>query len=144
VETFSYQSESTEQSLKIAADFAQRLKGGEVIALIGELGAGKTVFAKGLCSGLGCDQLVSSPSFTLINVYRGRFKISHVDCYRLNDPHEIDDLGPNELLYPEGITIIEWAEKIKDYLPENKWVIRISMLSENGRRLEFFKDVWPD
>ena len=144
METFGYQSESVEQSLEIAADFARRLEGGEVIALIGELGAGKTVFAKGLCLGLGCGQLVSSPSYTLVNVYRGRFIINHLDCYRLNDPREIDDLGPDELLYPEGITIIEWAEKIKDYLPENKWVIRISILSENGRRLEFFKDAWPD
>lgn len=143
METFSCQSESAEQSFKIAAEFADRLRGGEVIALTGELGAGKTVFAKGLCRGLECDQLVSSPSYTLVNIYRGKFKINHVDCYRLNDSRELDDLGPDELLYPEGITIIEWAEKIKDYLPENKWIIRISMLSENVRRIEFFKDNWP-
>ena len=136
-------SDSEATTFKIASEFASRLESGAVIALVGELGAGKTVFARGLCHGLGFDEIVSSPSFTLVNIYEGRLKINHVDLYRIENTDEISDLDPDELFYPAGVTIIEWAEKIKNLLPEKKWIICIEILGRDKRKIEIFDSVWP-
>jgi len=129
-------SDSAEKTYQIARQFAQRIKKGDVIALSGELGAGKTVFAKGLCRGLGCNQMVSSPSYTLVNIYQGDYPIYHVDCYRLDSSNEIIDLDPDQLFYPDGITIIEWAEKVRDYLPANTIQIEIEIIDESHRTIQ--------
>ena len=139
-----YQSDSECRTIQIASDFAQKLGKGSLVALTGELGAGKTVFARGLCRGLGFDGIVSSPSFTLVNIYEGKFRINHVDPYRIESPNEVGDLDPDELFYPEGVTIIEWAEKIREMLPERKWIIYLELTGENERRIEIFDSVWPD
>jgi tRNA threonylcarbamoyladenosine biosynthesis protein TsaE len=136
-------SSSPEETMNVAERFAAQLESGELVALTGELGAGKTVFAKGLCHGLGCEQMVSSPSFTLVNIYQGIHMIFHLDCYRLVRPAEIEELDLKELFYPAGITIVEWAEKIKDYLPPRKWIVQFEIISESQRQLTFFKDHWP-
>ncbi len=141
---FRYQSDSEYRTIQIASDFAQKLGKGSLVALTGELGAGKTVFARGLCRGLGFDGIVSSPSFTLVNIYEGKFRINHVDLYRIESPNEVGDLDPDELFYPEGVTIIEWAEKIREMLPERKWIIYLELTGENERRIEIFDSVWPD
>ncbi len=104
---------SEEETFRAAMDLAKDFQGKEVILLTGELGAGKTVFAKGLASGLGVPDItqVCSPSYTLVNVYSGRFTVFHIDLYRLYDREEILDLGWEDYL-GEGVVIVEWAEKI--------------------------------
>jgi len=143
VETVVIVTQSAEESFQAAEKFADKITSGDVIALLGDLGAGKTVFTKGLCRGLGCDQLVSSPSYTLVNIYQGKFTINHLDCYRLNNSEDIEDLGPDELLYPEGVTIIEWAERIREALPKKLWVIKIDILDETKRQIEISQNLWP-
>lgn len=94
------------------------LQGGEVIALWGDLGSGKTLFVQGTARGLGVEDYVTSPTFILINQYQGRVPLYHFDVYRLEEPEELLELGHEEYFYGEGVTLIEWAGKIEGYLPE--------------------------
>ncbi len=122
-----YSSNSAEETLQIAEKLASELKGGDVVALSGELGAGKTVFVKGLTEALGSKDIVSSPTFTLVNEYEGReFMIYHFDVYRLSGiSHENCD-WIDEYLFSDGISIIEWADNIMDILPENHIKVTIT------------------
>ncbi len=112
---------------------ASRLHGGEVIALIGGLGAGKTTLAKGIARGLGVEDEVVSPSFTLIQQYEGRLGLTHIDLYRLDGAEEFEMIGGEEFLYTDGVTLIEWAEKIGELLPPNLKRITIA-IEENLER----------
>jgi tRNA threonylcarbamoyladenosine biosynthesis protein TsaE len=106
-----------------AAEFAKRLKGGEIIALTGELGAGKTVIAKGIGKGLGVREEVLSPSFNYLLEYRGRLQLFHADLYRIDGPRAFRALGLDEYLDRGGVLLIEWAERVKDSLPpETIWI----------------------
>jgi tRNA threonylcarbamoyladenosine biosynthesis protein TsaE len=104
---------SEEETFELARRMASDFKGKEVVLLSGELGAGKTVFAKGLAAGAGvvATDRVSSPSFTLVNVYEGRWPVFHIDLYRLEREAEILDLGWEDYL-GEGIVVVEWAERL--------------------------------
>ena len=104
---------SERETLELAAGLAASFKGDEVVLLRGELGAGKTVFARGVAAGCGVPEGggVASPSFTLINVYQGRFPVFHVDLYRLERGDEVADLGLEDLL-GRGVVVVEWAEKL--------------------------------
>lgn len=105
---------SEKETFLLAKELAQGFKGNEVVLLEGELGSGKTVFAKGIASGLGLRDIhqVCSPSFTLINIYQAKFPIYHIDLYRLEKSAEILDLGWEDYL-GQGVVVVEWAEKIK-------------------------------
>jgi tRNA threonylcarbamoyladenosine biosynthesis protein TsaE len=144
MEPISFLSDSEQKTHEFANDFARNLDKGSLVALTGQLGAGKTVFARGLCRGLGFDGIVSSPSYTLVNIYQGRFRINHVDLYRIENTDEIADLDPDELFYPEGVTIIEWAEKIRSILPAQKWIVFLELAGKNKRQIEIYDSVWPD
>ncbi len=104
---------SESETFRLAADIAREFKGREVVLLTGELGAGKTIFAKGIAAGLGCKDTtqVCSPSYTLVNVYQADFAVAHIDLYRLENEREIIELGWEDFL-GEGVVIVEWAEKI--------------------------------
>ena len=106
-------SNSEAETMDIAAELAGRLRGDEVILLSGELGAGKTVFTKGICRGLGLEDIhsVGSPSYTLVNIYSARVTVYHMDLYRLGGEADINDLGWEDFL-GEGVIVIEWADKI--------------------------------
>ena len=108
-----FRSRSEEETLRLAEKLAEGLAGTELILITGELGAGKTVFVKGLASGLKVPDVnsVCSPSFTLVNIYEGRATLFHVDLYRLEDPEEIADLGLEDYL-GNGVVAVEWAEKL--------------------------------
>jgi len=93
------------------------LAAGDVVALSGDLGAGKTVLARGIAAGIGAGGYVASPTFTLIREYRGPLRVYHVDLYRLDRPRQLDDLGLDEILDGTGVVIIEWAEKAAKLLP---------------------------
>jgi tRNA threonylcarbamoyladenosine biosynthesis protein TsaE len=106
-----------------AAEFAKKLRGGEIMALTGELGAGKTVIAKGIGKGLGVREEVISPSFNYLLEYRGRLELFHADLYRIDGPQAFRALGLDEYLDRGGVLLIEWAERVKDSLPpETIWI----------------------
>ncbi len=128
--------EGEEATERLGRRLASLFLGGDVIALYGELGAGKTCLVRGLAQGLGLEkELVSSPSFSLINEYPGPLPLFHMDCYRLGREEEFEELGLEEYFDGPGISIIEWAERIKD-LPEERLDISITILDESRRRIQ--------
>ncbi len=108
------------------------LNAGDVVCLDGELGAGKTVFAKGIAHSLGIDRHVTSPTFGLVNEYDGEIPLFHFDVYRIDDPEEMYEIGYEEYIYGNGVTLIEWAEKITDILPKDRIQVNIRKLPEKG------------
>jgi tRNA threonylcarbamoyladenosine biosynthesis protein TsaE len=126
---------SSEETFELARRLAEGFAGTEVVLLTGELGAGKTVFAKGLAAGAGVadPDRVSSPSFTLVNIYQGRrHRIFHIDLYRLDRDAEIADLGWEDML-GQGIVIVEWAEKLT--FPVDGLRVRIEPVGDDARRI---------
>jgi tRNA threonylcarbamoyladenosine biosynthesis protein TsaE len=127
--------EGEEATERLGCRLASLFRVGDVIALYGELGAGKTCLVRGLAKGLGMEKgQVSSPSFSLINEYPGTIPVFHMDCYRLEREEEIRELGLEEYFDGPGITIIEWAERIRN-LPEDRLDISITILDESRRRI---------
>ena len=121
-----YKSNSPKETENIARFFAKELKGGEVICLNGDLGVGKTAFVQGLVKALGVTEPISSPTFTIVNCYEGNMPIYHFDVYRIEDCDEMYEIGFEEYVYSNGITLIEWSEKIEEILPQNRIEIVIS------------------
>ena len=133
---------SEEETILLGKKFSSELKRGDVIALYGDLGTGKTQLIKGICNGLGVDQTVTSPTFTLMNVYDGREKIFHYDFYRLNSESEIYDLCVDDYFFSDGISLIEWAEKCENLLPTERVNINLSYgESENSRVVNFERKI---
>ncbi len=127
------------ETLRLGKVLGKSLKAGDIICLSGELGAGKTVFAKGVASGMGIsEKLIVSPSFILIRQYdSGRLPFYHFDLYRLRDPQDILILGYEEYFYDDGVAVIEWPERLKYLLPEKYLKIRISIKGKTQRLFEF-------
>ena len=115
-------------------------KRGQVFALIGDLGVGKTIFTKGLAAGLGITEPVSSPTFTIVQIYEGgRLPFYHFDVYRIGDVEEMEEIGYEDYIYGDGVSLIEWADLIADILPEHYTRITIEKDLEKGfdyRRIE--------
>ena len=116
---------SPDETRALAARMAERLQPGDVLALHGDLGAGKTCFIQGLAQALAVDQPVSSPTYTLVNEYRGRLPLYHIDLYRLQTADEALDFGLDEYMDGTGITAIEWAERADQALPERTIHVRL-------------------
>lgn len=110
-----------------------------IIALTGELGSGKTTLVKGIAEGMGVKdtRYVNSPSFVIIKEYKGRMPLYHFDVYRLDGPSALDTVGYREFFYGEGASVIEWADKIKDILPEEYLGIELSVRGEGKRNIDF-------
>jgi tRNA threonylcarbamoyladenosine biosynthesis protein TsaE len=123
----------------VAERLGRLLEPADVIALIGELGSGKTLFAQGLARGLDVPGsfAVSSPTFTLVNEYPGRLPFYHLDLYRITDAAQCADLGLDELLYGQGAAAIEWAERLGAELPEERLEVYLTFAGETGRFLQF-------
>ncbi len=119
-------SQSYEETLAIARSFAETLKAGDTVCLYGGLGAGKTAFVQGLAEGLGIDEPVTSPTFTIVNEYYGRLPLYHFDVYRIADPDEMYEIGYDEYVYGDGVSVIEWSELIDEILPEKRYNVKIS------------------
>ncbi|KFZ44779.1 hypothetical protein DS62_00940 [Smithella sp. SC_K08D17] len=130
-------SESARQTEEIACFIGRELREGDVLALSGELGSGKTCFTGGLARGLGVSDKyqITSPTFTLINEYPARCKLYHFDVYRLNSYSEFEDLGYEEYFCGKGIVVIEWAEKIIQILPADAFFISFEYIDENKRKI---------
>jgi tRNA threonylcarbamoyladenosine biosynthesis protein TsaE len=122
---------SEAETRALAASIAPALRVGDVVVLAGELGAGKTTFAKGLAAGLGVTETVTSPTFTIVQQYEGRVPLAHVDVYRLERLQELHDLGFDELL--EGsVVIVEWGDAIAPLLPRDRLIVRITPAPDDG------------
>ena len=132
------QSHSVEETEAFAIELAQTLRGGECVALYGDLGAGKTQFVRGLIRGLGGDpRAVSSPTFVLLNVYdTPRLKIFHLDAYRVHGPSDFEVIGFAELLEQGGVVVVEWAERVESLLTPSRISVRISAAGECDRLIE--------
>jgi len=139
VEEWVIETTSPEETLLLAKHLGGLLEAGEVIALIGELGSGKTLFAQGLARGLEVPGsfAITSPTFTLVNEYPGRLPFYHLDLYRINGPAQCVDLGLDELLYGQGAAAIEWAERLGAELPEERLEVHLTFTGETSRCLKF-------
>lgn len=130
-----FYSKSSAETVEFGKKIGSILHQGDVIALTGELGAGKTTLIQGIAEGLGVKDYVTSPTFIIINEYRGRLPFYHVDLYRLEDLTEIEELGIEEYFSKGGVCVIEWAEKLEKLLPDEAEKIKIKLLSENEREI---------
>lgn len=117
---------SPHETERVGALLGALLVPGDVICLYGDLGAGKTCFARGVARGLGVEEVVTSPTFTLINEYKGRLPIYHMDSYRLEGINDVEDIGYEEYFYGEGVTLLEWPERIKEILPSERLNVYIT------------------
>ena len=127
-----------ESTQALGARLAPSLRAGDVILLSGDMGAGKSEFARGVARGLGIACAVPSPSFTILNVYEeGRVPLYHFDWYRLRGAEELYELSMDEYLYDKGVSVIEWPSMAREAVPENHLCITISVLGENIRRFCF-------
>lgn len=132
------QSSSPDETIRIAKEFAQTVEPGDVICLEGNLGAGKTQFVRGFVQGVGLPgDIVSSPTFTIINEYDGELPIFHFDCYRLEDVKEALEIGAEEYLYGDGVCVIEWPDRITDLLPPTSKHVNFSITGKNKREISF-------
>ncbi|MCX5678380.1 MAG: tRNA (adenosine(37)-N6)-threonylcarbamoyltransferase complex ATPase subunit type 1 TsaE [Candidatus Omnitrophica bacterium] len=131
-------SKSVEETIKTGERLARKLKPGDVVALIGNLGAGKTVLTKGIAKGLGVKDVryVNSPTFVTIKEYKGKIPLYHFDIYRLNNANVLDSESYEEYFYGDGVTVIEWADKIRGILPKKYIEVKLSVAGEGKRRIE--------
>lgn len=130
-------SHSPEETFAYGRELAGSLRSGDVIALAGDLGAGKTQLVKGIASGLGVETEVTSPTFTLIHEYpAGRLSLFHIDLYRLDSVEEVLKIGLDEYLDSRGVTVIEWADKFEEVIPSGARWIRLRALEGDLREIE--------
>lgn len=121
------------ETYELGCRIGKEAKGGQVFTLVGDLGVGKTVFTQGLAKGLGINEPVSSPTFTIVQVYEeGRLPFYHFDVYRIGDVEEMDEIGFEDYIYGEGVSLIEWANLIEEILPEHYTQIKIEKNLEKG------------
>jgi len=132
---FERKTTDSEETSQFAARLAGYLQPGDVIALEGDLGAGKTTFTKGLAKGLEIKKTVNSPTFTIIKEYKGKLPLYHMDVYRVADAFE--DLGFDEYFEGEGVTVVEWAHLIEEQLPEDRLTIFLYREENDQRRMVF-------
>lgn len=132
-----FHSRSAQETAAFAEALAGRVQAGDVLLLDGDMGAGKTVFAKGLARGLGVVEEVTSPTYAYMNEYEGRnLTLYHYDCYRVTSAEQAEALGLGEYFYMGGVCLVEWSQNIQPLLPENAVRIRIIKMSENEREIE--------
>jgi len=132
---------SPSETVELGKALGECLTVGDVVALYGELGSGKTTLTKGLAAGLGAGRQegVRSPTFVLLNLYKGRFPIYHIDLYRVHTLDRLHDIGFEEYAFGDGVMVIEWAEKAEQVLPEKAIRVRLKTINESSReiRVEF-------
>jgi tRNA threonylcarbamoyladenosine biosynthesis protein TsaE len=128
--------QSPETTEALGAELAERLRPGDVVALEGELGTGKTCFVRGVARGLGVEGPVASPTFTLMHVYQGRMPIYHLDAWMKERGEAFLEDGGAEWLTADGVALVEWAERVEDWLPPERFEVRIEHRGEGKRGLE--------
>lgn len=128
------------ETYNIGIKIGKQLKAGDILSLNGDLGAGKTYLTKGIAKGLGIKDYITSPTFTILNEYKGRIPLYHFDVYRINDVEEMYEIGFEEYLYGNGVCIIEWGSMVEEILPEDTINIKIKNLGEFSREIEIKSD----
>lgn len=137
MEAARYRTASPEETERLGEELAATLGEGSLVALVGELGGGKTRFVAGIAKGLGSKGFVKSPSFTIINIYEGgRLPLYHIDLYRLGSLAELHGAGLDEYLYGKGVAAVEWADKAPELLEECSVVVSFFHAGETGREIE--------
>ena len=133
-----FKSAGVDETTRFGERLGMLLSPGDIIALNGELGAGKTTLVKGIVRGLGVTDMraVKSPTFALVHKYEGRIPIYHFDAYRLEDGEEMLNIGSDEMIYGDGVALVEWANKVLECLPEEYLKITLIAVSENERSIE--------
>lgn len=133
------ESRSPDETIAIGKIVGLTLQGSDVVALVGDLGAGKTCLTQGIAQGLDVpvNYYVTSPTFTLVNEYPGRIPLYHMDVYRLSDAGDVGDLGYEEYLNGDGVVVIEWAEKIEEVVPATALFVNIEHRDDNERKITF-------
>lgn len=129
-----------EETFELGKKLGEKAVPGQIFALLGDLGTGKTVFTKGLAEGLGIHEPISSPTFTIVQIYEeGRLPLYHFDVYRIADPEEMEEIGYEDCFFGEGVCLVEWANLIRELMPDNTIWIHIEKDLEKGfdyRRIE--------
>lgn len=138
---------SESETLELGRKMGEEARPGQIIALNGDLGVGKTIFTKGLAKGLGITEPISSPTFTIVQIYEeGRLPLYHFDVYRIGDPEEMDEIGYEDYFFGQGVSLVEWAELIEELMPEDTIWVKIEKNLEKGfdyRRIEVdYENAW--
>lgn len=133
---------SAEETITLGEKIGRLLKKGDIIAMQGTLAAGKTTITKGIAKALGITDTITSPTFCLISEYQGKMPLYHMDVYRLDGTEDFINLGTDDMLYGDGVSIIEWSEKIMDQLPSNTIVLKITPHDDGKRLIEI--DNWKN
>lgn len=130
-------SESVDETVRFGMELAKRLKKGDVVALVGELGSGKTVLTKGIAKGLGVKDVryVNSPTFVIIKEYKGKLPLYHFDLYRIDRSNALDAENFEEYFYGDGVTVVEWADKIRRLLPKKYLEVKLNVTGEGKRKI---------
>ena len=127
---------SADETTALGYKIGKKLKKGDIIAMQGTLAAGKTTITKGIAQALDISEEITSPTFCLISEYYGKMPLYHMDVYRLDGTEDFINLGVDDMLYGDGVCIIEWSEKIMDELPKNTIILRILRQDDNSRKIE--------
>ncbi len=127
-----YESYSEEATFDLAKELGMKAIKGDVFCLIGDLGVGKTIFSKGFALGMGIEDHITSPTFTIVHEYEGRLPLYHFDVYRISDEYEMEEIGYEEYFYGDGVCLIEWANIIPGIIPEDAKYITIEKELEQG------------
>ncbi len=137
MDNFTIQSESDEETIHLGRIMGSLLREGDVVALVGELGSGKTWFTKGIARGIGVPKgvVVTSPSFALVNEYAGTLTLYHMDVYRLENEGEFISAGLEEYLYGQGIAVMEWADRWPEILPDHRIKVEFAIVDDHRRRI---------
>jgi tRNA threonylcarbamoyladenosine biosynthesis protein TsaE len=136
-----FHTNSAEETIELGKRIGKKLQKGDVVAMQGTLAAGKTTITKGIAQALDIKDVITSPTFCLISEYSGKMPLYHMDVYRLDGPEDFVNLGTDDMIYGDGVSIIEWSEKILSELPE-KTIRLVITPQENGSR-EITLDNWP-
>ncbi len=139
--TMEFTLKSQDETITLGKKFGEKLNKGDVVALDGTLAAGKTYFTKGIAQGLGIEDEITSPTFTIVSEYSGRLHLYHIDVYRLDGTEDFLDLGAEEMLYGTGVCVIEWSEKVKGILPKNTIYVKILINEDFSRKIIISKEI---
>ena len=137
-DTYNIITNSPKETIELGRKIGEQLQGGEIIALTGQLGAGKTHLIKGIAAGAGAQDsdIVNSPTFVIVNEYEGRFDIYHIDAYRLNSISEFEMLGFDDFCYPNSVVIIEWADKVESAIEKTEHIrIKLEHAGQSRRKI---------
>ena len=131
-----FTTKTSEETIELGYKIGQKLKKGNILAMQGTLAAGKTTITKGIAKALEITDTITSPTFCLISEYYGKMPLYHMDVYRLEGSEDFENLGTEDMLYGDGVCIIEWSEKIMDSLPKETIIINIQPQDDGSRKIQ--------